>query len=106
MQTLKEKTSSNSSKLSAELTNLKCQKSMPESKPYYLADRGGLYLLVAPTGGKLWRWRYRFEGKEKQMALGKYPDVSLAEARVCHAKARYFWPQASIPWLCVKKPKK
>lgn len=70
------------------ISNLKCQKSIPGSKPYYLADRGGLYLLVAPTGGKLWRWRYRFEGKEKQMALGKYPDVSLSEARVLHAKAR------------------
>ena len=105
MQTLKEKTSSNSSKLSAELTNLKCQKSMPESKPYYLADRGGLYLLVAPTGGKLWRWRYRFEGKEKQMALGKYPDVSLAEARVCHAKARALLATGVDPMAVRKEAK-
>jgi integrase len=45
-------------------------------------------LLITPEGGKLWRWKYRFDGKQKQMAFGKYPDVSLAEVRKRHAHAR------------------
>lgn len=50
-------------------------------KPYTLADEKGLYLQVTPSGGKLWRMKYRFAGKEKLLALGKYPEISLAEAR-------------------------
>jgi integrase len=53
-----------------------------------MGDGGGLYLWVKPTGGKLWRWSYRFDGKEKLMSLGKYPDVPLALARERHAEAR------------------
>jgi hypothetical protein len=45
------------------------------------ADNGGLYLEVMPTGGKHWRWKYRFTGKEKRLALGTYPAVGLAQAR-------------------------
>ena len=59
-----------------------------KDKPYKLADSGGLCLLIAPSGAKLWRWRYRFEGKEKMMALGEYPDVGLAAARERHVAAR------------------
>ncbi len=44
-------------------------------KGYKLVDEGGL--LVAPSGAKLWRWRYRFDGKEKMMALGEYPSSLL-----------------------------
>jgi hypothetical protein len=65
-------------KADAELSNLKCDKAKPKAKPYRIADRGGLALLVTPEGGKLWRWRYRFNGVAQQMALGKYPDTSLA----------------------------
>ena len=72
----------------AELTDLKCRKAVPKEKPYRIADKGGLGLLITPTGGKLWRWAYRFNGKMKQMAFGKYPDVPLAEARKRHANAR------------------
>ncbi|AMK16570.1 symbiosis island integrase [Sphingobium sp. MI1205] len=50
-------------------------------KPYKLGDSGGLFLLVQPTGGKLWRLKYRIDGKEKKLGLGTYPDVSLADAR-------------------------
>ena len=46
-------------------------------KPQKLTDSGGLYLLVAPTGGKLWRLDYRFVGKRKTLALGAYPAISL-----------------------------
>ncbi|MEW6706602.1 MAG: integrase arm-type DNA-binding domain-containing protein [Pseudomonadota bacterium] len=53
-----------------------------------LADSGGLYLEVLPSGAKHWRWKYRFAGKEKRLALGTYPDVKLAEARAGRDKAR------------------
>ena len=53
-----------------------------------MSDGGSLYLWVTPSGGKLWRWPYRYEGKEKLMAFGKYPDVSLAQARERHSEAR------------------
>jgi len=46
-----------------------------------MADSGGLYLEVATSGGKLWRWKYRYLGKEKRLALGAYPAVGLADAR-------------------------
>jgi hypothetical protein len=46
-----------------------------------LFDGGGLYLEVLPAGGKYWCWKYRFAGKEKRLALGVYPEVSLKEAR-------------------------
>ena len=71
-----------------ELTDLECRKTAPKEKPYKISDRGGLQLLVTPSGGKLWHYAYRFEGKQKLMALGKYPDVSLASARARHAEAR------------------
>lgn len=71
-----------------ELTDLKCRRATAAAKPYRIADRGGLHLLVTPVGGKVWRWKYRFDGKQKQMAFGKYPDVPLAVARLRHAEAR------------------
>jgi integrase len=63
------------------LTIKEIDSAKPKSKPYKLADSGGLCLLIAPSGARLWRWRYRFDGKEKMMALGEYPVVGLAEAR-------------------------
>ncbi len=51
-------------------------------------DSGGLYLEVSPAGGRLWRWKYRFDSKEKLMAFGKYPEVSLAMARERHGQGR------------------
>jgi integrase len=60
----------------------------PKEKQYKVADKDGLFVLVTPTGGKLWRYKYRFAGKEKVYAYGKYPDVSLAEARERHGTAR------------------
>ena len=50
-------------------------------KPIKKADEKGLFLLLQPSGGKLWRFMYRFNGKEKKLGLGRYPDVSLKEAR-------------------------
>jgi hypothetical protein len=70
------------------LTDTEARKAKPTAKPYKLADSKGLYLAVMPTGGKLWRWKYRFERKEKLMALGSYPSVSLAQARGLQDDAR------------------
>src|SRR6185437_180327 len=70
------------------LTDTAVRRAKPIVKPYKLADSGGLFLAVMPTGGKLWRWKYRFDGKEKLMAFGSYPDVSLALARERHAEGR------------------
>lgn len=55
--------------------------SKPKEKEYKLSDERGLYLLVKPNGSRYWRMKYRFGGKEKKLALGVYPDVSLADAR-------------------------
>src|SRR6185437_60134 len=57
-------------------------------KPYKLGDAGGLYLEVSPKGGKWWRLKYRYEGKEKRISLGTYPDTSLALAREKRDAAR------------------
>lgn len=65
--------------------NAKCP---PDKVRLRLADAGGLYLEVMPTGAKLWRWKYRFGGKEKRLALGSYPDVSLSKARLDRDAAR------------------
>ena len=64
------------------------KKAKPRQRPYSMSDGGGLYLWITPAGGKLWRWSYRYESKEKLMSLGKYPDVSLGQARERHSEAR------------------
>jgi integrase len=71
-----------------QLTDAAVRKFNPGSAPVKLTDGMGLYLHVTPTGGKLWRYAYRFRGKQKLMALGCYPDVSLAQARQRHQDAR------------------
>lgn len=60
----------------------------PRAKPYKLADGLGLYILIAPTGGRLWRMNYRFLGQQKTLSFGNYPDVSLAKAREKRSAAR------------------
>jgi integrase len=82
-----------------ELTDTAIRRSRPSEKPYKLADGKGLYLLVNPSGSKLWRWKYRHEGKEKLMPFGAYPDVSLADARVRHAEARRLLAAGSDPMV-------
>ena len=53
----------------------------PKEKTYLMTDGEGMYLEITPAGGKWWRFKYRFDGKEKLLSLGTYPDVSLAQAR-------------------------
>lgn len=72
------------------LTDTACKKATcPEGRPNIrLADEKALYLEVTTAGGKYWRWKYRFGGKEKRLALGVYPDVTLAQARDAREDAR------------------
>ena len=70
------------------LTDVKARNAKPGEKQVKLSDSGGMYLLVTPNGGKCWRLKYRFGGKEKVLALGTYPEVSLADAREKRDAAR------------------
>jgi len=63
------------------LTDTAIRKAKPADKTQRLFDGGGLYLELSPTGGKWWRLKYRFGGKEKRLSLGTYPDTGLADAR-------------------------
>ena len=70
------------------LTARQVDTSRPKDKPYKLSDGGGLYLLVNPNGSRYWRLKYRIAGKEKLLALGVYPDITLAVARQQRADAK------------------
>lgn len=70
------------------LTDTKVKNAKPGDKPIKLRDGKGLFLLIQPSGSKLWRWNYRMLGKEKTMAFGIYPERSLADARGDLAEAR------------------
>lgn len=70
------------------LTDVAIRRIKQTTKPYKLYDGGGLFLWVQPNGGKWWRYEYRFLGKRKLLALGTYPEVSLADAREAHKAAR------------------
>ncbi|WP_243049332.1 tyrosine-type recombinase/integrase [Dyella sp. RRB7] len=63
------------------ITDIALRKAKPRDKPYKMAVGNGLYLLINPTGSKLWRWKYRVAGKEKLLALSAYPTFSLQDAR-------------------------
>ena len=63
------------------LTNLQIQKAKPKEKQYKLSDGRGMYLIVAPRGGRYWRLDYRFNGKRQTLSLGTFPSTSLKEAR-------------------------
>jgi integrase len=70
------------------LTDTAIRTAKPRNKPYKMADEKGMFLYVTPSGGKLWRLKYRFDGKEKLLSLGAYPDVSLKDARASRDEAR------------------
>ncbi|HTP65790.1 MAG TPA: integrase arm-type DNA-binding domain-containing protein [Geobacteraceae bacterium] len=72
----------------APLTDLQVSKVKAQAKQVTLFDGGGLFLLVSPSGGKLWRFKYRFNGREKLISFGTYPETSLAEAREKREAAR------------------
>lgn len=70
------------------LTAIFVKNAKAKDKPYKVSDGKGLYLEISPAGGKWWRYKYHFQGVEKRISLGTYPDRSLAEAREAHADAR------------------
>ncbi|MCF7984198.1 MAG: integrase arm-type DNA-binding domain-containing protein [Thiohalocapsa sp.] len=70
------------------LSDAKVRNAKPGAKTVKLFDERGLYLEVSPSGGKWWRLKYRFEGKEKRLSLGVYPDVGLKDARARRDSAR------------------
>ncbi|CAJ5407036.1 putative integrase [Burkholderia pseudomallei] len=70
------------------LTDAEIRNAPPREKAYRLTDGSGMYLEVSPAGGKYWRFKYRFAGKEKRLALGVYPEVSGKEARLRRDEAR------------------
>lgn len=87
------------------LTDAKIRSAKPADKTQRFFDGGGLYLEISPSGGKLWRFKYRFAGKEKRLSLGSYPDVSLARARERSAEARKLLADGADPGE-VKKAQK
>jgi integrase len=70
------------------LSDRQIKAAKPKDKPYRLSDEKALYLEITPAGGKYWRMKYRIHGKEKRLAIGVYPDVSLADARTQRDEAR------------------
>lgn len=70
------------------LTDVAIRNSKPAAKDYKLSDSGGLYLQVTPAGGKLWRLKFRMDGKERKLSIGRYPEISLGEARKRRDAAR------------------
>jgi integrase len=81
------------------LTDLQIKSAKPKEKPYKLGDSQGLFLLVQPSGGKLWKLKYRIAGREKKLSLGKYPDVSLSDARRGRDYARQLIADGKDPSL-------
>ncbi|CAH1905835.1 Integrase family protein [Candidatus Nitrotoga sp. HW29] len=79
------------------LTEMEIKKAKATDKPYKLTDGGGLFLLVHTNGGKYWRLRYRVGGKEKLLAIGVYPDVTLSEARERREQARKLLANGADP---------
>jgi len=70
------------------LTEESMQQAQPLRRPWKISDGGGLHLLIATSGGRCWRYNYRFAGRQKTVALGIYPDVPLERARERHQRAR------------------
>ena len=76
------------------LTDIEAEKAKAGEKAHRLQNGGGLSLWVAPSGGKFWRCDYRADGKQKTMALGRYPEVALVDARARHRIGRNCSPRA------------
>ncbi len=87
------------------LTDTAIKKAKSEAKDYKMADGGSMYLLVKATGSKCWRLKYRIGGKEKLMAFGMYPDVSLADARGRREQARKLLANGVDPSAIKQKAK-
>lgn len=87
------------------LTDKEIRALKPKESNYKRFDSQGLFLLVTPAGGRLWRWKYRFGGREKLLALGKYPTVTLADARLRRDEARRSLANGDDPGALKKQEK-
>ena len=87
------------------LTDTRIRTAKPKEKDYKLVDGQGLYLLVTAKGSKLWRFNYAFEGKQKTTAFGRYPEVSLQDARRRHMDARKLLANGADPAATKKAAK-
>jgi integrase len=94
------------SKVTRMLTDTSIRKAKAPDKLAKLVDERGLYLLLSPTGGRWWRFRYRFGGKEKLLSLGTYPDVSLKAARDARDDARKLLRKAIDPSVVRQQEKR
>jgi len=90
---------------SDKLTELGVHKAKPGSKPKKFTDGRGLYLLLHPNGSKYWRMKYRFMGKEKLLALGVWPSVSLTEARKKRNESKLILKSGADPSMAKKNQK-
>ncbi len=88
------------------LSDKTCKTAKAKEKPYKLADGGGLYLEVMPNESKCWRMKYRYLGKEKRLAFGVYPIVSLADARTARERAKKLLAQGIDPSGAKKEEKR
>ena len=70
------------------LTALQISKAKSQTKQYKMHDGGGLFLIITPTGGKWWRFKYRYNGKEKTLSFGTHPEIKLSDARKLREEAR------------------
>ena len=87
------------------LTDTEVRKAKPGDKPFKMTDGRGLFLLVQPGGSKLWQYKYGFGGKQKLMALGQYPVITLAMARERHLAARKLLASGTDPMASRKEEK-
>ena len=78
------------------LTELQAKNAKPRDRAYKLSDGGGLFLLVQPNGRKLWRMKYRLDGKEKLLSFGAYPALGISAAREKREQQRRCSPSARI----------
>lgn len=88
------------------LTDVVVRNAKTQAKPQKLTDGEGMYLYVIPSGGKYWRFQYRYAGKQKVLALGVYPDVSLADARERRTQARKVLAAGNDPAETKKEAKR
>jgi integrase len=88
------------------LSDAKVRNASPKAKPYKITDGEGMFLLVTPSGSKYWRLKYIFVGKEKLLALGVYPEVSLADARERRLQARKILAAGNDPGEVKKEAKR
>ncbi|MDR1236439.1 MAG: tyrosine-type recombinase/integrase [Holosporaceae bacterium] len=87
------------------LSDAACKNAKPKDKIYAVTDGGGMYLEIHPNGSKYWRMKYRYAGKQKRIAFGVYPEVSLKEARAKKDAARKTLKNGEDPSIIKKKAK-